>query len=626
MSAADRMREEASIESSIYESFDPDAPVDSFHVADIKRLSPSEFGEYAHQLRRRYQPEWLIDALKHGIDVHHAGMNRKYRQVCEVLFRKGYLRVVIATGTLALDINMPCKTVVFSGDSIYLTALNFRQAAGRAGCRGFDMLGNVVFQGVPYTKVCRLLSSSLPDLNGHFPITSTLVLRLCILLSESMQSPHVVRSINSILSCLRIYLGGPEMKDTVLHHLRFSIECLRRNNLLDSTEMPLNFAGCVSHLYFTENSSSAFHALLDAGYFHILSKGIDCNRKQTLRRMMLVMSHLFGRHSPHPSVLETHQAKAKKSPSIVVLPKMPGQAARILRKHNHKTLRIYAAYVKTFVGQHVKDLDCTVPLTEMKCGGDKPAEEVGFVPSRCPPPRVTSALYALSGHHGKWDSIASLCKTVRSGVWLEEAVVPYVSLGKEDGGVPLNAYLYDFYKHSNIQELQRANGVRKGDIWFLLNDFSLILATIITSIENLLKLSNTDADMLDVMGSGSAQDADVDEMPMEMEAGKKDSGPSAPKPIPVHQNQNPPTPKVTKAKKIVDSWEDEASDVDGEIPEALNNAVEEKKTKKKAKSGAPSKQQSSDKKPQDLGSILMVLKALRLLWEEFDQKFKAMWA
>lgn len=62
----------------------------------------------------------------------------------EMLFRRGYLRVVIATGTLALGINMPCATVVFSGDSVFLTALNFRQAAGRAGRRGFDLLGNVV--------------------------------------------------------------------------------------------------------------------------------------------------------------------------------------------------------------------------------------------------------------------------------------------------------------------------------------------------------------------------------------------------------------------------------------------------------------------------------------------------
>lgn len=626
-SAADRLRDEASVEWSSFESFDPEAPVDSFHVADVKKLSSSEFDEYANELRRRYQSEWLIDALRRGIGIHHAGMNRKYRQVCEILFRKGYLRVVIATGTLALGINMPCKTVVFAGDSIFLTALNFRQAAGRSGRRGFDMLGNVVFQDVPYNKVCRLLSSRLPDLNGHFPITTSLILRLFILLSESKQSPHAVKSINSLLSCPRIYLGGPEMKDTVLHHLRFSIEYLRRNNLLDSAGTPLNFAGAVSHLYYTENSSFAFHTLLNAGYFHDVSKRIDRDPKRTLLEMMLVMSHLFGRFPLRPSVLESHHAATKKSPSIVVLPNLPRQADKVLKKHNRQTLGIYSAYVTTFIDQHIKESDCTLPLTGMKCGGEKTPEEIGFSPSNRLPPRVTSAFVALSGHHDKWKSVADLCNMVRSGVWLEESVVPYVDV---DGERPLNAYLYDFYKHGNIDEIQRANGVRKGDIWFLLNDFSMVLATIITSMENFLKLSNADGDLLDVMGSGSAHEANIDETFVEEEADStKDTSGTQAQTLPIRQTQDAPVAVATKGPKkpVADSWEEDVSDEaeDWEEDEAEKERKAEAE-RKKAKKEAQRKNPSQEKKPKDPGSILMVLKAFKLLQEEFDQKFKAMWA
>ncbi|KAG5301696.1 DEAD/DEAH box helicase [Histoplasma ohiense] len=238
------MWDEAAAEFSVFESFDPEAPLDGFHLADVKKVTPSEFEVHAQELRRHFVPERLIAALRRGIGVHHAGVNRK-----------GYLRVVIATSTLALGINMPCKTVVFSGDSIYLTALNFRQAAGRAGRRGFDVLGNVVFQGLPYSKICRLLSSRLPDLHDHFPITTSLVLSLFTLLHESKQAPNAVRMVNSLLSCPHIYLGGGEARDPVLHHLRFSIEFLRRNRLLGQDGAPLNFAGCVSHLYVVENSS-----------------------------------------------------------------------------------------------------------------------------------------------------------------------------------------------------------------------------------------------------------------------------------------------------------------------------------------------------------------------------------
>lgn len=233
--------------------------------------------------------------LQRGIGVHHAGMNRKYRQVVEMLFRQGYLRVVIATGTLALGINMPCATVVFSGDSIFLTALNFRQAAGRAGRRGFDLLGNIVFQGLSRGKVCRLLSSRLPDLNGHFPVTTTLVLRLFSLLESSGDAPYAVRAINSLLSQPRLYLDGPAFKDQVLHHLRFSIEYLRRQDLLSPHGAPINFAGLTSHLYFTENSCFALNALIKGEYFHELCSEVAEKESHVLRTLMVVMAHLFGR-------------------------------------------------------------------------------------------------------------------------------------------------------------------------------------------------------------------------------------------------------------------------------------------------------------------------------------------
>ena len=145
---ADKLLDAASDDLDPYAGFDPEDPVDGYHLAAKQNAEAGELAKYFGQLRWRGLPEWLIAGLKRGIGVHHAGMNRKYRQIVEMLFRKGYLRVVIATGTLALGINMPCATVVFSGDSVFLTALNFRQAAGRAGRRGFDLLGNVVFQGI----------------------------------------------------------------------------------------------------------------------------------------------------------------------------------------------------------------------------------------------------------------------------------------------------------------------------------------------------------------------------------------------------------------------------------------------------------------------------------------------
>lgn len=622
---AEIARENASKESSSLESFDPDGPVRGFYLADKTKLKSEEFDEYALELRRRQVSDQLINALKRGVGVHHAGMNRRYRQVCEILFRKGYLRVVIATGTLALGINMPCKTVVFSGDSIYLTALNFRQAAGRAGRRGFDFLGNVVFQCIPRQKVCRLLSSRLPDLNGHFPLSTSLVLRLLTLLHESKQAPYAVKAINSILSCPRIYLGGPESKDTVLHHLRFSIEYLRRNWLLDKQGSPLNFAGMVSHLYYTENSSFAFHALLSAGYFHQLCESVSAKPKDTLRTLMLVMSHLFGRNFLRPSVLESRETR--KSTSVVILPEMPKAAGKILRSHNAKTLSIYSAYVKTFVDQHIHDDDNALPLTGVKCGGVESAKDLTESMNFMEPTLVTSAFIALSGHRDEWNSISKLCSTVRSGVWLEQSVIPHVQISPETPA-PLNAYLYDFFKHGNVHALETENMIRKSDLWFILNDFSLVLATIVTSLENFMKLSpGIDTDMLEAMGSGDAMDDEGDDRILEetessskvpKASASKGKQPTAPAAIPTR----------TKKARVADSWEDELSDSEDEDDKSDNlkeNRAPGSKGPQSQQSSGDSSQNATDAVLEGKG-LLQVLHAFKLLQGEFDEKFRAIWA
>ena len=67
---------------------------------------------------------------------------------------------------------------------------------------------------------------------------------------------------------------------------------------------------------------------------------------------------------------------------------------------------------------------------------------------------------------------------------MEEHVIPYIDVSS--GGQTLNAYIYDFYKHGDVTSLQRANRIRRSDVWFKLNDFSMVLATIIASMKNFM--------------------------------------------------------------------------------------------------------------------------------------------
>lgn len=513
-----------------------------------------------------------------------------------MLFRKGFLRVVIATGTLALGINMPCTTVVFSGDSVFLTALNFRQAAGRAGRRGFDLLGNVVFQGVSMAKACRLLSSRLPDLNGHFPITTTLVLRLFALLHESKTSTYAVQAINSLLSQPRLYLGGENFKHQVLHHLRFSIEYLRKQYLLGSNGEPINFANCVSHLYYTENSSFAFHALLRGGYFQDLCVNGGLSHEELMRTLMIVMAHLFCRQNCRNVQQEFIESVIKKSPSIVFLPPLPKKAAKILREHNKETLATYCTYVETFAEQHIHEEERSLPLTRISVGGNG-NEQAAAALDAAPATKSRSAFVALSGTGDDFDSIADLCTTVRTGVFLEQAVVPHMELYPDETKSPLNAYIYDFFRHGALEPLEAANGIRKSEVWFLLNDFSLILATIITSLANFLHLKETqELDMLNIVGSGDALEINEDE-----NIADEQSTPSIAK---IQPKQTAPTPKK---KAVVESWDAEAEGDEAESSSGEGSTA------------------SNGMEMDEIG-LLKVYKTFVQLKAEFDEKFKAIFA
>jgi superfamily II RNA helicase len=95
----------------------------------------------------------LSRLVRHGIGVHHAGMLPKYRRLVETLAQAGLLKVICGTDTLGVGINVPIRTVLFTGLSKYdgtkvrlLTAREFHQIAGRAGRAGFDTTGRVVVQ------------------------------------------------------------------------------------------------------------------------------------------------------------------------------------------------------------------------------------------------------------------------------------------------------------------------------------------------------------------------------------------------------------------------------------------------------------------------------------------------
>ena len=132
------------------------------------------------------------DALQRGVAAHHAGMLPIFKEIVEELFSAGLVKVVFATETLALGINMPARSVVleslvkWNGEAhVDLTPGEYTQLTGRAGRRGIDVEGHGVVlwtpgfdprhvAGLASTRTYPLRSSFRPSYNMAVNLVGTL--------------------------------------------------------------------------------------------------------------------------------------------------------------------------------------------------------------------------------------------------------------------------------------------------------------------------------------------------------------------------------------------------------------------------------------------------------------------
>ncbi|UTX54760.1 DEAD/DEAH box helicase [Leucobacter aridicollis] len=145
--------------------------------AEIRRVAQQLIDALSDEDRRVLETrEWLA-GLERGIAAHHAGLLPAFKAVVEQLFQRRLVKLVFATETLALGINMPARAVVierldkFNGEQrVPLTSGEFTQLTGRAGRRGIDVEGHSVVVWSDAVDV-----DELSQLAGtrSFPVKST---------------------------------------------------------------------------------------------------------------------------------------------------------------------------------------------------------------------------------------------------------------------------------------------------------------------------------------------------------------------------------------------------------------------------------------------------------------------
>lgn len=129
------------------------------------------------------------DMLMRGIGVHHSGLLPIMKELVEIMFQRGLVKVLFATETFAMGVNMPARSVVFSGirkhdghDFRWLLPGEYTQMSGRAGRRGLDKTGVVIVVATPESCDMNLLNRMMlgqsTKLRSQFRVTYSMVLNL----------------------------------------------------------------------------------------------------------------------------------------------------------------------------------------------------------------------------------------------------------------------------------------------------------------------------------------------------------------------------------------------------------------------------------------------------------------
>lgn len=123
----------------------------------------------------------IRELIQKGIAYHHSGLIPIIKEIIEILFRDGLIKILFATETFAVGVNMPTRTVVFTELSKpnnqtkrFLNTAEYKQMSGRAGRRGKDKFGTIIllpFYDYPeLSDLKNVMLSSMPAINSKFEL------------------------------------------------------------------------------------------------------------------------------------------------------------------------------------------------------------------------------------------------------------------------------------------------------------------------------------------------------------------------------------------------------------------------------------------------------------------------
>jgi superfamily II RNA helicase len=164
--------------------------LDTSDSATVRHILSFHLHRYRAELEQTPQYHQLIELLYRGIAFHHSGLLPILKEAVELLFARGYVKLLFCTETFAVGLNMPTKTVLFAGLKKYddhtggmriVRSDEYFQMAGRAGRRGKDDRGVVIYlpEGEPLTvqEMYTVMKGSRPEVISRMTFHVDFVLK-----------------------------------------------------------------------------------------------------------------------------------------------------------------------------------------------------------------------------------------------------------------------------------------------------------------------------------------------------------------------------------------------------------------------------------------------------------------
>lgn len=171
-------------------------------AAGAARVFDFHLSRHRATLEKSPQYHQVRELALRGIGFHHSGLQPLLKEIVELLFARGFIRLLFATETFAVGLNMPTKTVVFlelskvagdgTGDRRLLRSDEYLQMAGRAGRRGKDTQGFVIYEPlrepVALGELQGMVCGALPRLESRMRFHYDFLLKRALTSASSASS------------------------------------------------------------------------------------------------------------------------------------------------------------------------------------------------------------------------------------------------------------------------------------------------------------------------------------------------------------------------------------------------------------------------------------------------------